>query len=131
MNFNFDWNCVSAGGPYVTISELGLAFNQTAVSMLNNAENVVIGFDKDNLTIGIADAKDKPEIAKTYKFYGKSNSTWVRIGCKDFVRFLSSITGVSYSPAKRFIPQMDEENKIMYVTVAKESIADEDPGEEE
>lgn len=34
MKFNFDWNCVAAGAPYITISELALGFNLPSISLL-------------------------------------------------------------------------------------------------
>lgn len=129
MNFNFDWNCISAGGPYVTISELGLAFNQPAIAMLNNPETVVIGFDKDNMTIGIADAENMPSDTKSYKFYSRLNNGWVRIGCRDFVKYLSNISGKKFSPAIRFIPQFDDESKIMFVTITKGEEVEEEKDE--
>ena len=53
MHFNFAWNYVASGAPYVTTSELGLAFNGPAANMLNNSENIAIGFDEARLTIGV------------------------------------------------------------------------------
>jgi len=119
MNFNFDWNYVSAGAPYVTVSELGLAFNEPAISMLKNPEDVVIGFDEANLTIGVKEAGNMENV-KSYKFYNRINNGWVRIGCKDFVKYLSAISGVKFSPAKKFIARMDQEQQILYITINNE-----------
>ena len=116
MNFNFDWNYVSAGAPYVTISELGIAFNTPAISLLKNPEDVVIGFDEEKLAIGVMDA-DGMSDAKPYKFYSRLNHGWIRIGCKDFVKYLSTITGISFSPAKKYVARLDEEKKILYITL--------------
>ena len=46
MKFNFDWTIVTAGAPYVTISETALGFNLPSVALLNNAENVIVGYDQ-------------------------------------------------------------------------------------
>ena len=119
MGFNFDWNYVSAGAPYVTISELGLAFNLPAISLLNNPENVVIGFDEKELAIGIKDARRMPE-SKPYRFFSRLNHGWIRIGCKDFVKYLSSITNTSFSPAKKYIAQFDEKEEILYIVLKNE-----------
>lgn len=128
MNFDFDWNCVSAGAPYVTISDLGLAFNTPAISLLNNPEDVIIGFDEDQMAIGIKDAKDTTN-AKSYKFYGRIRSGWVRIGCKDFVKYLTAISGIEFSPAKKFIAKYDKEEKILYVIVDKNNVSGNDKPE--
>lgn len=121
MSFNFDWNYISAGAPYITISELGLAFNEPTISMLKNPESIVVGFDEANLTIGIKDAKDMENV-KSYKFFSRINNGWVRIGCKDFVKYLSVISGMKFSPAKKFIAQMDQEQQLIYVTVKREEV---------
>ena len=53
MKFNFNWNCVASGAPYITISELGLGFNKPSISLLGNPEEVVVGFDDHTMTIGV------------------------------------------------------------------------------
>lgn len=121
MSFNFDWNYISAGAPYVTISELGLAFNSPSISMLGNPEEVVVGFDEEKLTIGVKDARGM-ENAKSYKFYSRVNNGWVRIGCKDFVKYLSAISGMKFSPAMKFVAKMDQKEQILYITINGEEV---------
>ncbi|MCR5719026.1 MAG: hypothetical protein K6F84_00535 [Lachnospiraceae bacterium] len=121
MGFDFDWNYVPAGAPYVTVSDLGLAFNSPAISMLNNPEEVVVGFDEKKLTIGIKDAKNMENV-KTYKFYSRINNGWIRIGCKDFVKYLSTISGIKFSPAKKYVARMDSEDQILYITINSEEV---------
>lgn len=116
MNFNFNWNYVSAGAPYVTISGLGIAFNTPAISLLKNPEEVVVGFDEEKLAIGVMNAEGMTDV-KPYKFYSRLNHGWIRIGCKDFVKYLSTITGISFSPAKKYVARLDEEKKILYITL--------------
>lgn len=128
MKFNFDWNYVSAGAPYVTISELGLAFNTPAVSLLKNPEDVVVGFDETNLTIGVKDASNMENV-KTYKFFSRINSGWVRIGCKDFVKYLSVISGMKFAPAKKYVAQFDKENQILYITINSEEVEEDNKTE--
>ncbi len=123
MGFNFDWNCVSAGAPYVTISELSLGFNTPAISMLNNPETVAIGFDEKHLTIGVKDAKDMANV-KPYRFYSRIKSGWVRIGCRDFIKYLSAISGINFSPAKKFIARYDSEEQVLYIKVTKEEVSE-------
>ncbi|MCR4649080.1 MAG: hypothetical protein K5776_08385 [Lachnospiraceae bacterium] len=116
MNFNFDWNYVSAGAPYVTISELGIGFNTPAIALLKNPEEVIVGFDEEKLAIGVKDAQGMEDV-KPYKFYSRLNHGWIRIGCKDFVKYLSKISGIQFSPAKKYIAQLDEEKKVLYITL--------------
>lgn len=123
MEFKFDWNYVSTGAPYVTISELGLAFNSPAISLLGNPENVVVGFDENQMAIGIKDAKSITN-AKSYKFFSRVRTGWVRIGCKDFVKYLSAISGISFSPAKKFVARYDKEKQILYIIIDEREVAE-------
>lgn len=116
MGFNFDWNYISAGAPYITISELGLALNTPAISLLNNPEDVVLGFDETKMAIGIMDAQELPNV-KSYKCYSRINNGWLRIGCKDFVKNLSVISGLSFSPAKKYVARLDETKKVLFITL--------------
>ena len=121
MDFNFDWNYVSAGAPYVTVSELGLAFNTPAISLLGNPEDVVVGFDESQMVIGVKDAKSMTDV-KSYKFYSRIRTGWVRIGCKDFVKYLSAISGIQFSPAKKFVARYDKEKQILYIIINEKEV---------
>ena len=116
MNFNFDWNYVANGAPYITIRSLALGFNPPSVSLLENPEEVVIGFDSRQMLIGIK-KYDGNESSKKYKFYSRMKNGWIRIGCKDFIKHLSSLTGLSFVPARRYIAKFDPEEKILYISV--------------
>lgn len=131
MKFNFDWNYVAAGAPYITISELALGFNTPSISLLGNPEEVIIGFDDQTMTIGVK-KYDGNENVKSYKFYSRMKNGWVRIGCKEFIKYLSSLTGLKFSPAIRYIAKYDEQEEILYISVMdalqsqKEEEVDED-----
>ena len=109
MKFNFDWNCVAAGAPYITISELALGFNLPSISLLGNPEEVVVGFDEKTMTIGVKQY-DGTENVKSYKFYSRMKNGWIRIGCKDFVKYLSTLTGLKFS--QRFVMLLSLIRKI-------------------
>ena len=131
MKFNFDWNYVAAGAPYITISELALGFNTPSVSLLGNPEEVVVGFDEQTLTIGVK-KYDGNENVKAYKFYSRMKNGWVRIGCKDFIKYLSTLTGLQFSPAIRYVAKYDTEEQILYISVrdALQSQRDEEGDED-
>ena len=116
MKYNFDWNYVAAGAPYITISELALGFNAPSISLLGNPEEVIIGFDDQTMTIGVK-KYDGNENVKSYKFYSRMKNGWVRIGCKEFIKYLSSLTGLEFSPAIRYIAKYDEQEEILYISV--------------
>lgn len=116
MKFNLNWNFITAGAPYITISELGLSFNTPSISLLNNPEQVIVGFDDENLIIGVKEYNGELDV-KPYNFYSRVKHGWVRIGCKEFVRYLSSSTGLKFNPAIKFIANYDKEEKILYISL--------------
>lgn len=116
MTFNFDWNYIASGAPYMTISEYALSFNAPAVSLLGNPEEVVLGFDDKQMVIGVRQYHNEPGI-KSFKFYSRMKNGWIRIGCKDFVKYLSQQTGIDFSPAKRYLVQFDADEKLIFVPV--------------
>ena len=116
MKFNFDWTIVTAGAPYVTISETALGFNLPSVALLNNAENVIVGYDQEAAVIGVKPYDGTPNV-KSYSFSSRVKNGWVRIGCKDFIRHLSSLTGLSFTTSKRYIAQYDDEEGVLYINV--------------
>ena len=125
MKFNFDWNCVSSGAPYISINETGLALNTPAIDLLNCPENVIVGFDEANMTIGLMDARNNSKV-KSYKFKSRIRNGWVRIGCKDFVKYLSELSGIDFSSARKFVARYDSSSGLLYVTVNKQSVKEED-----
>lgn len=125
MKFAFDWSCIAAGAPYVTVSELGLAFNAPAVALLGNPEDVVAGFDEKRLAIGVK-KYDGEENIKSYKFYSRMKNGWVRIGCKDFVKYLSSLSGLSFSPAKKYVAQFDRDEGVLFIELMSGQAKDDD-----
>lgn len=116
MKFNFDWNYVAAGAPYITISETALGFNSPASSLLGNPEEVIVGFDDKTMTIGVK-KYDGDSPIKSFRFYSRMKNGWVRIGCRDFIKNLSSLTGLQFSPAIRYVAKYDAEEQVLYITV--------------
>ena len=119
MKFDFDWNYVSAGAPYITISELALGFNTPAISLLGNPEEVIVGFDTQKMVIGVKKYTGT-ENAKPFKFFSRIKNGWVRIGCKDFIKYLSSVTGLKFSPAIRYIAKFDAAEQLLYISVLEQ-----------
>ena len=90
MNYSFNWSAVSGGAPYVTISPISIAFNSVSIEKLKNPEKVIIGFDEDNCVIGVKAYAGEPAI-KPYTFASRVKNGWVRIGCRDFVKYLQAL----------------------------------------
>ena len=116
MDYDFDWNYVSSGTPYVTISKLGISMNAAVIKQLGEPEKIMIGFDEKACVIGIRPYHNEENVA-TYDFKNKIRKNWIRIGCKDFVKNLTHITGIDFSKARKFISSFEEATKTVYFKV--------------
>ena len=129
MNYNFDWDIVSEGAPYITISKLGIAFNMASIKKLGSPDFVMLGFDAEQMVIGVKATVEMHEGDKNvYPFKERIKNNWVRIGCKDFVKYLERLSGLSFAKAVRYIADYDAENLLLIIRVTEEGddeIADE------
>ncbi|MGI6360060.1 MAG: hypothetical protein ACOX02_03370 [Acholeplasmatales bacterium] len=114
MNYDFDWNYVKAGSPYVTISSLAISFNSLAIKQLGSPERVKIGFDEENIVIAIKSVEQKEFSSETYLFSPRTNKDgWIRIGCKEFIKRLEKLSGYDFSKAKRFSTEKLKDDMII------------------
>lgn len=114
--YQFDFSFVRSGAPIVTLSATGLAFNSVVRSMLHFPEKIDIGYDEAANAIGVCAHRDEHG-GKPYVFEGRQKDGWVRISCRDFMRYLSAKTGIDFSKAIQFIPQYLEDEKMLVVIV--------------
>ena len=120
MSFNFNWSAVSGGAPYVTISSIALAFNSVSIEKLGSPERVVVGFDEAQCVIGVKAYLGEPNL-KPYDFARRVKNGWVRLGCKDFIKYLETLIGTSFSPSKKFLARYDDKENILLVFAAGDS----------
>ena len=116
MGFSFNWSAVSGGAPFCTLSTLGIAFNSVSISKLGNPEKIIVGFDEEQLVIGIK-AYEGEEDVKPYEFASRVKNGWVRIGCKDFIKYLQKLSGLDFKSSKKYVAHFDKEQKILVVHV--------------
>ena len=116
MAFNFNWNAVAGGAPYVTISTISIAFNSVSIDKLGNPEKIIVGFDEEECVIGVKAYAGEPNI-KPFDFANRVKSGWVRIGCRDFIKYLSALTGIDFYPARKYIAKYDSVDQVLYVLV--------------
>jgi len=113
MSFNFDWNIVSGGGPNVTISKNGVAFNSAAMSKLGNPEQVVIGFDEEAFVLGVRPFYEGDN-GRPYKFKNREDQSWARIGCREFLNYLQGLGRLDImGTARRYTPAFDENGTMV------------------
>lgn len=118
MKYNFDWNIVSEGAPYITVSKLGIAFNAASIKQLGSPDYIMIGFDSEHLVIGVAAVPERDECDKNvYQIKDRIRYNWVRIGCKEFIRYLEKLSGISFEKAVRYMAEYDPENYMLTIKI--------------
>ena len=128
MPYNFNWNAVSGGAPYVTISTISTAFNSVSIEKLGNPEKVIVGFDEERCVLGVKAYNGEPNI-KPYDFAKRVKNGWIRIGCRDFIKYLSSLTGIKFYPAKKYVARFDSAEKILTIAICDDSEPEENADE--
>lgn len=119
-NYSFDFNFVKAGAPIVTLNSLGIAFNRLSRSLLGFPQRINVGYDENAHAIGIRAHDEESNIA-SYEFEGRVKNEWIRIGCKDFIKYLSTTTNIDFvTKAKQFLAEYDENTKMLIVIVDEE-----------
>ena len=118
MEYSFNYSFLKTGTPIVTLSSLGLAFNKGAIDLLGAPSEVVIGYDENRHAIGVREATEEMSKMPRYGFSTRIRNDWVRIGAKDFVRYLNAVTKIDFiSKAKQFIPEYDQDTKTLVIVV--------------
>ena len=118
--YSFDFNFVKAGAPIVTLSTLGIAFNSLSRTMLGNPEKINMGYDEKAKAIGIQ-SHDEASRFPSYEFEAREKFGWIRIGCKDFISYLSIQTGIDFKEKTRqFVADYDKEEGRLIVVVDEE-----------
>ena len=117
MAYNFDFSYLKNGNPIVTLSSFGISFNKGAIEALGSPEQVIIGFDSDACAIGVR-ARGEDNTSPYYDFSKRIKNDWIRIGAKDFMKYLSKISGIDFlSKSKQFNAEYDSETKTLVIVV--------------
>lgn len=117
MAYNFDFSYLKNGSPLVTLSSFGIAFNKGAIDSLGRPDQVIIGFDQENKAIGVR-ARSETSSIPGYDFAPRIKNDWIRIGAKDFMKYLSRVSGIDFlSKSKQFVAEFDEQTQTLIVVI--------------
>lgn len=117
MAYNFDFSYLKNGSPIVTLSSFGIAFNKGAIESLGAPDQVIIGYDSEQQAIGVR-ARGDDTTSPCYDFAPRVKNDWIRIGAKDFIKYLSKVSGIDFmTKAKQFIAEYDSETQTLVVVV--------------
>lgn len=120
MDLNFIWSTPSAGGPIVSIAEYGITFNAMTIELLRRPKQVMIGYEQDKNIVGIKPIYNEDENkTKAFTFIERERHGSVRIGNKDFVKYIGSKSGLDFSTSRKFIADWDGENEMIIVDLNK------------
>ncbi|MGG0939853.1 hypothetical protein ABHN11_28000 [Brevibacillus centrosporus] len=110
MQFNVEWFSPSIGTPIISLAEYGIVFNKAAITVLNNAHSIRIGFDRDQKLIIVQGLKEEQSSDDTIAFAERERNGFIRINNKDFVRFiLRYCPEIKLDRAKRFLGRVEGE----------------------
>ena len=122
MAYNFDFSYLKNGAPAVTLSSFGIAFNKGAIESLGVPDQVIIGYDQEKQAIGVRARGDDTD-SPYYDFAPRVKNDWIRIGAKDFMKYLSRIRRIDFlSKAKQFIAEFDEETQTLVIVIDEEHL---------
>lgn len=122
MAYNFDFSYLKNGAPVVTLSSFGIAFNKGAIDSLGAPAQVIIGYDQEQRAIGVRARGDNTTLP-CYDFAPRVKNDWVRIGAKDFMKYLSRISKIDFlSKAKQFIAEFDEATQTLVVVIDEQHL---------
>ena len=117
MGYSFNFSFLKNGTPTVTLSSLGIAFNRGAVDMLGAPTQIIVGYDEKNRVIGIR-ARENDMTSPYFDFAPRVKNDWVRIGAKDFAKYLAKVTQIDFlTKAKQFIPEYDADTNTLLIIV--------------
>lgn len=122
VTYNFDFSYLKNGSPIVTLSSFGIAFNKGAIEALGTPEQVIIGFDSEACAIGVR-ARGVDTTSPAYDFARRIKNDWIRVGAKDFVKYLSKVSGIDLlTKAKQFIAEFDPETETLIIVVDEQHL---------
>lgn len=122
MAYNFDFSYLKNGAPLVTLSSFGIAFNKGAIESLGVPDQVIIGYDQEQHAIGVR-ARGDDTISPCFDFAPRIKNDWIRIGAKDFIKYLSRVSKIDFlTKAKQFVADFDEETQTLIVVVDEEHL---------
>ncbi|MBA2131965.1 hypothetical protein [Capillibacterium thermochitinicola] len=118
MEFNFVWTTPSGGAPVVSIASYGITFNNVVIEMMHRPKKIMIGYDDKKKVVGFkAIYTSEEENEKCFPFTERERNGYVRIGIKDFVKYISNRTGLDFKNSTRYIGVWDEEQKLLTINL--------------
>ncbi len=118
MEYNFVWTAPSGGAPVVSVASYGITFNGVVIEMMHRPNKIMMGYDDGKKVVGFkAIYKSEGENEKCFPFIERERNGYVRLGNKDFVKYLANRTGLDFKKSTRYIGVWDEEQKLLTINL--------------
>ena len=82
---------------------------------MKNPERVLIGYDEINKVIGVKPVGDDYEHNRSYPFKNRELKGYVRIGNREFLKYIAIKAGIDISKAKKYIAEWNEEQGLLII----------------
>lgn len=124
--YNFMWTSPNGGGvPQVTIADYGISFNMGAIKQMNEPLKIRIGYDTKQKVVGIQAIYDESSATTdAFDFMSKLRQNSIRIGNKDFIKYIGMTSGIDFSSAKKYIGNWIDEDSLLIIDLNSASESD-------
>jgi len=78
-------------------------------------DRIKLGYDEDNRVIGILPATPADE--QSYPFSSRERKGYIRISNKDFIKYVSSRSGIDFTTTKRYMLDYDKSEQLAIVNL--------------
>jgi len=120
MGYDFIWSSPSSGAPIVSIATYGITFNSAAIQLIGNPKKIMMGYDVNKKIIGIKPINDETKKnPHAFTFAERERKGMIRIGNKDFVKYVSRKADIDISTSNRYAADWDSKGELMIVDLTK------------
>lgn len=118
VKYNFIWTAPSGGAPIISIASYGITFNSFVIEIMKRPEKIMMGFDEEKKVVGFKPIYNKKDDnPKCFPF--RERKGYVRIGNRDFIKYISNKTGIDFTNSIRYIADWNEEEQLAVINLMK------------
>ncbi|HYF82399.1 MAG TPA: hypothetical protein VEB00_05150 [Clostridia bacterium] len=116
MKYSFLWSTPNARAPIITIAPYGITFNSATVELLGKPKRLMIGYDEKSKVVGMKPINDDAN-SKSFEFIKKERNGYVRIGNKDFIKYLINKKEIDFKIRNtyKYIADWDSDDELLII----------------
>lgn len=108
----------NGSAPVVSIAEYGITFFNGTLTIMKNPDFIKLGFDKDKSSIVAAPCNEDDDNA--IEFISRKRNGYVRIGNKDFIRFIKSMMNdemIITKNATKYLAKWNDDENLLEISL--------------